>query len=207
MWPWNILNSENLIQDKRNGLWPAPQVSYGGILDLKMVEGSTTPVEPVALQDFKDWGKIDVSDDDSLITEIITTAREMCEAFLNISLIPRSIIAIIDNSNGNTYFPYGPVVALTSITDYNGNAIATEDYRLEMEDFKRLAWPYQKYIRIEYTAGYTTIPRKIKTGILQQILWLYQHRGDELHLIRTGSIDVGLSPEAVSSLAPFSRNV
>ena len=206
MWPYNILNTDQL-NNRDDMLWPAPKVGYNTLLDLKFVEGSSSSItEPFSVQEFKDWGKIDVSDDDVLIEELITSAREICEGFLCISLIPRTVIAILDNSNGNSYLPYGPVVELISITDVDGNAITTDNYKLQLEDFKRLSYPYSKYVRLEYTAGYDTVPRKIKTGILQQLLYMYQHRGDEVYISRTGSIDVGLAPEAESTLSPYSRN-
>ncbi len=208
MFPYNILNSDPVNTTPRYGaIWPAPKVSYGGLLDVVFVEGSSAPVESINLAEAKAWMKVDVSDDDSVITELITMAREICETYLNISLIPRSVIAIIDNSNGNTYLPYGPVGSITSITDVNGNVISVDNYRLQMEQFKRLAWPCFSYIRLQYTAGYTTLPVKIKIGLMQQILYMYQHRGDEIYISRTGSIDVGLAPDAESTLRPFSRNV
>lgn len=180
-------------------IWPAPKVSYGGLLDVKFVEGSASSIdEPITLQQAKDWAKVDVSDDDDLIEELITATREYCEGYLNQSLIPRTVIAIIDNSNGNEYLPYCPFVELVSITDVEGDTISSDRYRLQMEDFKRIEYPCLKYIRIEYTAGYDTVPGKYKTGLKQQFLWLYQHRGDEIK-------SVGMSPEAEVSLLPYRR--
>ena len=207
MWPFNILNTNPPDFRQRGQVWPAPKVGYNTLLDVKFVEGSSAPLEFITLQEAKDWMKLDLPDDDAIVLDLITTCREIVEAFLNISLIPRTVIATIDNSNGNFYLPYGPVNSLISIQDIDGNDITTDNYKLQLEDFKRLAFPYLNYIRLEYTAGYSIVPHKIKKGIMQQILYMYQHRGDEVYISRTGSIDIGLAPEAESTLLPFSRNV
>lgn len=181
-------------------IWPSPKVAYNTVLDVKFVEGSSTPTEPVALQEFKDWGKIDVSEDDTLIEDLLISAREYVEGYLCTGLISRTVIAILDNSNGNQYLPYGPVTEIVSVKDYLGTEIPTDNYRIELEDFKRLAWPCLKYIRLEYVAGYSTIPRKIKTGLMQQALWWYQHRGDEEFKSQMG-------PDAEATLQPYRRVV
>ena len=62
MEPFNILNSD--AQPQRNVIWNAPKVSYGCLLDVKFVEGSSAPTEFITVQEAKDWMKVDVSDDD-----------------------------------------------------------------------------------------------------------------------------------------------
>jgi len=196
MWPFFPSNTDLNLRER--ALWPAPKMGYNTVLGVDFVEGSGGTTEPVTLDQLKNWGKIDVTDDDDLIEELGAHARQMVEGFLNVSIVPRTVVAFINNCNGNMQLPYGPVVELISITDYNGDAIAADNYRLELGDFKRLAYPKSNYIRLEYTAGYTTIPRWALTGIKQQFIWLYQHRGDEVQQSQ-------MSPDAYATLIQYRR--
>ena len=124
--------------------------------------------EPVTLQEAKDWCKIDVADDDTLITELITGARQICELHSNISFITRTVTAIVYNGLGRINLPYGPIVGTVSFTDEDANTLT--DYDIKSPDFDRS-------IAI-YTAGYNPLPKNLKTALLNQILWMYENRGD-----------------------------
>lgn len=198
MWPFFPVNTDRRVSDRP--IWPAAKMGYNTVMDVVFVEGSGTVDEPVSLEQAKNWGKIDVTDDDELIAELITSSRQTCEGFLNVSLIPRTVTAYLANPNGNIALPYCPFVELVSISDYNGTAITTDNYRLELGDFKRLSYPKCDYVRIEYTAGYSTLPRWALTAIKQQFIWLYQHRGDEVQQAQ-------MSPDAMATLNPYRRVV
>jgi len=146
----------------------APGTAYNAVIDRPVFSGEAT-TEPVNLQEAKDWCKIDVPDDDTLITRLIKAARIACETYVNLSFITRIVTATIHNGLGNFNLPYGPVVdPITSIKDTDGTVI--NDYNLRDE--------YTGDIEVVYNAGYATLPEDLRTALLCQIAFMYENRGD-----------------------------
>ena len=129
---------------------------------------SAEGAEPVTLQEAKDWCRVDVADDDALITSLITAARIMCENYANLSFINRTVTAKIKNGLGGFTAPYGPVISVTSAKD-------SDNYDIIGFDFD-CAYPCK--ITVVYTAGYEALPQNLKTALLNQIGFLYENRGD-----------------------------
>lgn len=156
-------------------LWvPNNDIAYNAVLDVSFSGEGTT--EPVILQEAKDWCKIDdVDDDDTLIEELITSARILCEEYSGISFINRTVTASLNNSLGGIELPYGPVKTFTSIVDSESNSL---EYTLRNEKFKQLIDPAKSFVKVVYTAGYKILPKNLKTAILNQIAWMYDNRGD-----------------------------
>lgn len=140
--------------------------AYNAVLNVTFTDGTVT--EPVTLKEAKDWCKIDVSDDDSLITSLITAARIMCENYANLSFIKRTVTAKIKNGLGGFVLPYGPVI---------GTPTAKDSDNADITDFD-LDNSYSGNITVTYQAGYETLPQNLKTALLNQIAWSYENRGD-----------------------------
>src|SRR3954468_21127146 len=104
------------------------------VLDIAFSDEATA--EPVTLSEAKAWLKIDVADEDLLVTDLITAARLECEAFLNISLITRTVTAFLQIGLDEIRLPYGPVKEITSVTNNDGTAI--EGFVLKYEMFKAI---------------------------------------------------------------------
>lgn len=182
-----------------------PPSPFNAVLDTSFDDGSIT--EPVTLSEAKLWCKIDVSEDDSLITALITTARQMCETYACISIISRTVTAVINNSCGGQFLPYGPVKSITSVTDGNGQTIATTDYCLSGLKFKQILTPKYYRMTIVYTTGYETLPQEFKNAIMQQVFFLYENRGEYEAQSRTGTaVVLGLSSMAKTILKPLKRS-
>lgn len=182
-------------------------MKYNAVLEAKEVE--STPTEPVTLQEAKDWCKIEVSDDDTLIEELIVSARKQCEGFLCISLVDKTVSAVLNNSLGNIELPYGPIKTITSITDSEGTVLVANDtYKLRGFEFKKLESPCNEYLEAVYTTGYTTIPDNFKTAVLQQIAFLYENRGDTpagSQRFNNQNVPTQLSPMVKETLNPYRR--
>lgn len=144
-------------------------ITYNAVLSVSFSAESAN--ESITVQEAKDWIRVDVSDDDTIILKLITAARRICEKYVNMSLIARTVTAKINNGLGNFYLPYGPVVAITSATDYYSNDITT-GFSLDTV--------YGNALTIVYTAGYADglLPEELRTAILDQIAWMYTNRGD-----------------------------
>ena len=179
-------------------------MNYNAVLEAKFSGISTT--YPVTLAEAKAWCKIeaDITEDDDLIEDLIISATVLCEGYLNISLMPKTVTAIVNNSLGGVELPYGPVTAFTSLKDVDDTALVlTDDYTLQGIDFKTIKTPCDEYLKAEYAAGYTdtNLPGNFKTAILQQIVYLYENRGD----IDSGRALSELSPILKMTLKPYRR--
>lgn len=160
-------------------------VAYNAVLKVDFSDEAAT--EPVTPQEAKDWCRIDVTDDDALITRLIKGARKVCETYVNLSFITRTVTATIHNGLGNFTLPYGPVVGeVTSYADTDGIAITDYNYRDA----------HDSDITVVYDAGYETLPEDLRTALLCQIAWMYENRGDS-------KIAMGLSLETTLILKPL----
>ena len=150
-------------------------VEYNSVLDIQFDDGEI--LEPVTLTEAKNFCKIDISTDDDLINVLITAARQMCEAYTGVGFVEHNAVAVLNNSNGDIYIPYGPMIAINSVEDDNGRVLVLDlDYTLGGNEFKRLRTPHSNNITIDYTTGYTTLPEVLKTALLNQVYYLYDNR-------------------------------
>jgi uncharacterized phiE125 gp8 family phage protein len=150
-------------------------VEYNSVLDVQFQDGVIT--EPVTLTEAKNFCKIDISTDDDLINLLITAARQMCEAYTGVGFVEHNAVAVLNNSNGDIYIPYGPMIAINSVENEQGTVLILDtNYTLGGNEFKRLKTPLQNNITIDYTTGYTTLPDALKTALLNQVYYLYDNR-------------------------------
>jgi uncharacterized phiE125 gp8 family phage protein len=150
-------------------------VDYNSVLDVQFQDGVIT--EPVTLTEAKNFCKIDISTDDDLINVLITAARQMCEAYTGVGFVEHQAVAVLNNSNGDIYIPYGPIIGINSVENESGTVLTLDSgYTLGGNEFKRLRTPHQNNITIDYTTGYTTLPEALKTALLNQVYYLYDNR-------------------------------
>jgi len=172
-----------------------PGATFNCIYDIGF-DDPVPVIEPVTLQEALDHCLIDALGQDNTIVEaFITTARQMCEQYTNIGFINRDLTVTLCNACGGIYLPYGPVVDITSMKNYDGETIPT--FKVIGPRFKQIAEPMYSYIEVEYNAGYVDLPQVLKRGLLCQVAYLYEHRGDE----KEGT----MSPVAMSLLKPLRR--
>lgn len=192
-----MLTVQGLPQTKR-APFNAAQTSFN--------DGTVT--EPVTLAEVKAYCKLLTGTaEDTLLTIFITAARVQCEAYSGISFIPRTVTAIITNLCGGIFLPYGPIGAIASVTDKDGNTlVADETYTVQGITWKQLLTPLQDGLIVVYAAGYATIPSELKLAILQQVFYLYENRGETSDVTRTGMpTQASLSPQAKSTLQRLKR--
>lgn len=168
-------------------------VCYNQLLDLIFTEESSAPTEPVTLEEAKNFCKIDFDDDDNLITSLIVAARQACEAYTNVGFIYRELTAVIDNGNGGSYLPYGPVNDIVSSTDVDGGNI---DINVAGVKWKQVLTPRSRRMNITYNAGYEVLPENLKTALLNEIMFLYDNRSQS---------NEGVSPITQLLLNPHQR--
>lgn len=150
-------------------------IQYGNISATEAL----SPTEPVTLAEVKTWGRIDIADDDDLLSEMITGARQDIENETSLKLVENTVELYVDASAGDSIMlPYGlgTAVALSSI-DAEGTeeAADTEDYYQQGEYLKVIEGGS---LKVTYTVG-TTAPQALKEAIMMLVVYRYKFRGDQ----------------------------
>jgi len=146
--------------------------------------------EPVTIREVKDHLRITTAASDTVLANMITTARQQAEDFMRRTIMPSTIVGSIDSLCGDVIdLPFPPLRSVTSITyiDNNGDqqTVAPETYSLDIPGMRILraygqSWPRGRAekgsVKITYVAGYESIaavPEKIKTAIILLVEYLY----------------------------------
>lgn len=161
--------------------------------------------EPITLEEAKTFLKVDTDADDTLISAIISAARDSAERYCQVSMLPVTIEETFDR-----FFPYGlrlsvsPVIEVESVqylppsasvmetlseSNYNVHA----QYRPPLISRKEFAtWPtiasQAASVKVTYTAGFAdvdAIPPVLKLAMLRSIAEMYQNRQDGVMTLPT----------------------
>lgn len=156
---------------------------------------TTAPtVEPVTLAEAKLHCRVDVSDDDALITRLISAARSMAEQKTERSVSEQTLTLYLDAfPPGAIQLIRGPVTAINSVQYYDQAGLLTTlsaaDYSLDNK--QHTAWVLPAYgvtwpstydvgnaVRVEYAAGWAPadVPADLKAWILAAVASMYAQR-------------------------------
>lgn len=162
---------------------------------------TTSPpaAEPLAVAEVKTFLRVDHASDDTLLAQLIGTAREMAETLTGLSLITRSYSMYMDRWEHETLLlPRPPVISLGAVRLYAADNTYQElalsgfqldnkhptEARLVLARAMPAPMPGREVngIEIQYTAGFgatgAEVPPLLKQGMLQLIAHLYENRGD-----------------------------
>lgn len=188
---------------------------------------ATSVTEPVTLAEVKAWLIIDTvnTDDDALLTRLISQARVAIENKTKLSLVKRTITVTVDLTR-EFKLPYGPVRSIDTViwrqgTNGDGTpdniTLTAEDYTTDGEDFKVIRSSKCGRHKITHTTGYgededidyeNPTPEDLKTGILMEISYRYEHRGDETNTVSAAGNETvqkvsGVSADAMQYIKPY----
>lgn len=169
-----------------------------------LVRATEPAVEPVTLAEAKAHLRVDVSDDDALISAIIRSAREFCEQYLDRSLVHTQWTMRLDRFPPSSIQPIElprPPMAragttTTTVVTYTletqGTAtLSTATYRVDrnatpgtIKPLYAQTWPPHlmddNTISITWWGGYgadgTSVPAAIKSAMMMLVSHLYEHR-------------------------------
>lgn len=169
---------------------------------------TTAPVnEPWTLSDVKNYLKVDTSADDTLITTLISAARQAAESYLNMALITQTVTEKLDRLNSPTlYLSVSPVVSVSNFqyadSQNTTQTFASTNYVVDtFSKPARLSLAYGKTwptlygnindVTITYTAGFGTeasgVPTQIRQAMLMMIADSYDNREDYVKKMPTAS--------------------
>lgn len=112
---------------------------------------------------------------DILFALWIRAARTKIEQYTGLSLIPRNIIAVLSNPQGDMELPFGPVNNTPTFVDTEGVTQAITTYGIK---FLYVKTPFE-YSKVTYTAGYAECPEELQQAMLLQICFWWENRGDQ----------------------------
>lgn len=151
-------------------------------------------VEPVTLAEAKLHCRVDVSDDDALITRLISAARSRAEQITQRSIAEQSLTLYLDEFPTDAIeLLKGPVNTITSVKYYDDAGVLTTitstNYALDATQATAWVLPAYGYswpstqdvgnaVRVEYTAGWApaSVPADIKAWILAAVAAMYGQR-------------------------------
>lgn len=179
-------------------------------------------VEPITLAEAKLWLKVDATDDDPLISSLITAARQTLEKATRLQFIAQSwrLFAnqwpLVPHSGLNGWaveLPLAPVSSVSTILIYDQydvpTALASSSYRLNhSQTGPRLVFSYlptapsrvSEGISVDVIAGFgslaTDVPEPLRHAIRLLVAHLYMNRGDE---------NAALPASVAALIAPYRR--
>lgn len=177
-----------------------------------LVRATEPAVEPVTLAEAKAHLRVDISDDDALISAIVKAAREFCEEYLDRTLVHTRWTMRADgfphNGMEDVELPRPPMaqagttttVVLTYTMETGATATySTASYRVDRHATPGAvktpygqAWPSHliddNSISVTWWGGYgadgTSVPAAIRSAVLMLVASLYEHRS----AVPTGTI-------------------
>lgn len=155
--------------------------------------------ESVSVQEAKDYMRISNDYEDTLIGELITSARQRLEGFTGRAFGAKTLKVRFEYVDGWVELPYSPITSITSVVNDAGDTLTYESKGLEV---KEVFCSANNGVIITYVAGYTTLPKALKEAILKEVSTSFENR--ENYVIGEGVSQ--LSNSAKQLAQRFSRN-
>lgn len=142
-------------------------------------------VQPVTLAEAKLFLRVDGSEEDALINQLIDSATEAAETFMRRALITQSWSLEQSYVAGEEIaLPFGQVQSVTSVATIVANqetALTADDYILGLGNrlLTLRQQPAADRIKVVFQVGYASaeaVPAAIKQGVLHQLSALYHQR-------------------------------
>ena len=154
--------------------------------------------EPVTLAEAKEQLRVDHTEEDALISNLISAARAKVEAETGRVLLDATVTSYWDEwpDNGRLDLPLYPARSVTSVSYLDDDGTLTvwpsDNYTVFLTGISPRIWPnpdvitpetgdYPGAIQVVYTAGAATVgevPAELKQAILSLVAFLYERRED-----------------------------
>ncbi|MGE5553301.1 MAG: head-tail connector protein [Betaproteobacteria bacterium] len=173
-------------------------------------------VEPVTLQEAKAHLRIDGTEEDALITALITAAREYCEACQSRAYLEQTWELVLDAFPKEAYIelPRPPLRSIVSVKyiDKDGAETTWDPTNYVVDTASqpgRLVLAYGKTwpavtlrpagVRVQYKAGYGTAASAVPARVRQAMLLLIGHWYEHRETVNIGNIvtEIPMAAEAL----------
>lgn len=136
---------------------------------------STTGAEIVTTAEVKSYVRIDTSDDDTLISDMIKQARIWCENYISKDIVAKTRVYYLDKVTERITLPFAPVSSITSVT---AKSVSTtfESFGTDKEILKIKKLPAEDVLITYATSGLDD--SLLKQAILQLVSTYYDNRAD-----------------------------
>jgi uncharacterized phiE125 gp8 family phage protein len=165
---------------------------------VRLGQTGDTPVDPVSLAEAKAWLRVDHSEEDLIISALISSSTRMAEDFMGRAIMRQRLKLSLDCFPEVIELPMAPVSSVTNVKYLDAaGELQTLDASLYVVDTEATppriipaysqTWPSTRdtinAVRIEYVAGYgetqADIPETIRMGILIAIVHIFDNRHDD----------------------------
>jgi uncharacterized phiE125 gp8 family phage protein len=177
----------------------------------KTIQIVTPPAsEPLTLAEVKEFLRVDHSDDDVTLAIFITAARQLCESYTRMALLPTTFEEYFDDFPQYTgtfkdeiRLSRSPVSAVTYVKYIDGNetTITADAAEYKIDTISRPArispdngWfgTYEtiNVVFVRYVAGFAdaaSVPAPLKHGMMLVIGDMYENRTDSVKRLPTAS--------------------
>ena len=130
----------------------------------------------------KNYLRVDYTVDDTIIADLIQGAYDAFEGYTSRSLRTYTIEAVWEQFGASVDLPYAPVTSVTKVEyrfeDGTNNDVTSlwEQIGGSIRVLKPEQVAYGNRLVVTYATGYTTIPGKLKMGLLKWIATNYEDR-------------------------------
>ena len=177
----------------------------------KTIQIVTPPAsEPLTLAEVKEFLRVDHSDDDATLAIFITAARQLCESYTRLALMPTTFEEYFDDFPQYTgtfkdeiRLSRSPVSAVTYVKYIDGNETTitanAADYKIDTISRPARISPDNGWfgtyetinaVFVRYVAGFAdaaSVPAPLKHGMMLVIGDMYENRTDSVKRLPTAS--------------------
>ena len=167
---------------------------------------TVTGSEPLTATEVKNYLKVDFTDDDTLIGDLITGVREMAEEVTGRALVAKTILLTIPKDYENEIeLPYPDHNSVTAVTINGDDVLSDCVIAGNKEKIVKLPYVYNELLEtndglaITYTCT-GNCPTGVKIALLKNIAEIYEKRGNSFE----GSV-ADLTENTIAQLARFTK--
>lgn len=160
---------------------------------------ATTGSEIVTVSDAKNFIRIDTSDDDALLGNMITQARIWCENYIGKDIVAKTRKYYLEKASSRFEIPFSPIASIASVT-VEGVSSSYTTYGINEDIIELDNLGTNKEIIVTYTtAGLDDA--LLQQAILQFVSSIYDNRADFIVMQGVSFVEIPTNVEHI--LAPY----
>lgn len=131
-------------------------------------------VEPVTVEEAKQYLRIDTNEEDGMLESLIKAAREVLEQYTLRAFLRQTWELVLDQPDRYIYLPRPPVIRVEEL-EAGGKILEPGQYELVAGEVLVFKVATGGGVRVRYVAGFGDSPEDVPAMIRQAILMLAGH--------------------------------